>query len=78
MVDGMHVPASGIGSLIVFSGLDEGVLNRAGRTIRAAQELEKAKADIAQLNKDIELVIQQQPKFTPAATADAKIKAFIK
>jgi HK97 family phage portal protein len=42
MVDGMHVAASGIGSLIVFSGLDEGVLNRAGRTIRAAQELEKA------------------------------------
>jgi len=42
MVDGMHVPASGIGSLVVFSGLDEGVLNRAGRTIRAAQELEKA------------------------------------
>jgi HK97 family phage portal protein len=42
MVDGMHVPASGIMSLIVFSGLDEGVLNRAGRTIRAAQELEKA------------------------------------
>ena len=42
MVDGLHVPASGIGSLIVFSGLDEGVLNRAGRTIRAAQELEKA------------------------------------
>jgi HK97 family phage portal protein len=42
MVDGMHVPESGIGSLVVFSGLDEGVLNRAGRTIRAAQELEKA------------------------------------
>ena len=42
MVDGMHVPETGIGSLIVFSGLDEGVLNRAGRTIRAAQELEKA------------------------------------
>jgi HK97 family phage portal protein len=42
MVDGLHVPATGIGSLIVFSGLDEGVLNRAGRTIRAAQELEKA------------------------------------
>jgi HK97 family phage portal protein len=42
MVDGMHVSASGIGSLVVFSGLDEGVLNRAGRTIRAAQELEKA------------------------------------
>ena len=42
MVDGLFVPATGIGSLIVFSGLDEGVLNRAGRTIRAAQELEKA------------------------------------
>jgi HK97 family phage portal protein len=42
MVDGMHVPPTGIGSLVVFSGLDEGVLNRAGRTIRAAQELEKA------------------------------------
>ena len=42
LVDGSYVPASGVGSLIVFSGLDEGVLNRAGRTIRAAQELEKA------------------------------------
>jgi hypothetical protein len=31
-----------VGSIIVFSGLDEGVLNRAGRTIKAAQELEKA------------------------------------
>jgi HK97 family phage portal protein len=42
MIDGMHIPSSGVGSIIVFSGLDEGVLNRAGRTIRAAQELEKA------------------------------------
>jgi HK97 family phage portal protein len=41
-IDGIEVPQSGIGSIIVFSGLDEGVLNRAGRTIRAAQELEKA------------------------------------
>ena len=38
----------------------------------------KAKADAIQLNKDIELAIQQQPKFTPASTAVAKIKAFIK
>lgn len=45
---------------------------------KTPEEIEKAKADIAQLNKDIELVIQQQPKFTPAATAVAKIKAFIK
>ena len=41
-VDGDEVPAYGQNSLIVFNGLDEGVLNRAGRTIRAAQELEKA------------------------------------
>jgi HK97 family phage portal protein len=41
-IDGLTIPASGVGSIIVFSGLDEGVLNRAGRTIRAAQELEKA------------------------------------
>jgi len=45
---------------------------------KTPEEIEKAKADIAQLNKDIELAIQQQPKFTPAATAVAKIKAFIK
>ncbi len=41
-IDGLDIPTSGVGSIIVFSGLDEGVLNRAGRTIRAAQELEKA------------------------------------
>ena len=42
-VDGAQVPNAGIGSLIVFNSLaDEGLLNRAGRTIRAALELEKA------------------------------------
>jgi HK97 family phage portal protein len=41
-IDGEELPLSGVGSLVVFNGLDEGVLNRAGRTIRAAQELEKA------------------------------------
>ena len=41
-VDGQEVPLYGIGSLVVFNGLDEGLLNRAGRTIRAALELEKA------------------------------------
>lgn len=41
-VDGSIVPNTGIGSLIVFNGLDEGLLSRAGRTIRAALELEKA------------------------------------
>jgi HK97 family phage portal protein len=41
-IDNLAIPQSGIGSIIVFSGLDEGLLNRAGRTIKAAQELEKA------------------------------------
>jgi HK97 family phage portal protein len=42
LIDGMFIPQSGVGSIIVFSGLDEGVLTRSGRTIRAALELEKA------------------------------------
>jgi HK97 family phage portal protein len=43
-VDGIQVPFSGVGSLIVFYGNDEGLLNRAGRTIRAGAELERAAA----------------------------------
>jgi HK97 family phage portal protein len=42
LIDGLFIPASGVGSIIVFSGMDEGVLTRSGRTIRAALELEKA------------------------------------
>jgi HK97 family phage portal protein len=41
-LDGSVVPNSGVGSLVVFYGLDEGILNRAGRTIRAAHALEQA------------------------------------
>lgn len=41
-VDGKDVPSMGVGSLVVFNGLDEGFLNRAGRTIRAAIALENA------------------------------------
>jgi hypothetical protein len=41
-VDGSIVPNQGVGSLVVFYGLDEGLLNRAGRTIRAAHALEQA------------------------------------
>ena len=43
-VDGMQVPDTGVGSLVVFYGNDEGLLNRAGRTIRAGAELERAAA----------------------------------
>jgi HK97 family phage portal protein len=41
-VDGYDVPTMGVGSLVVFNGLDEGFLARAGRTIRAAIALENA------------------------------------
>jgi phage portal protein BeeE len=41
-VDGANVPNNGVGSLVVFYGMDEGILNRAGRTIRAAHALEQA------------------------------------
>ena len=44
MVDGVPVPNSGVGSLVVFNGNDEGLLNRAGKTIRTGAELERAAA----------------------------------
>jgi len=44
MVDGSPVPNSGIGSLVVFNGVDEGLLNRAGKTVRTGAELERAAA----------------------------------
>ena len=44
MVDGYRVPDSGVGSLVVFNGNDEGLLNRAGKTIRTGAELERAAA----------------------------------
>ena len=47
-LDGKKVPDQGVGSLIVFYGLDEGILSRGGRTIRTAHELEKAAYNFAQ------------------------------
>jgi HK97 family phage portal protein len=41
-VDGKAVPITGVGSLIRFDGGDEGLLNRAGKTINAAVALENA------------------------------------
>jgi len=64
-VDGYDVPTMGVGSLVVFNGLDEGFLSRAGRTIRAAIALENALLEAwrvarstrstAFLNADVEL-----------------------
>jgi HK97 family phage portal protein len=41
-IEGGLLPATGVGSLIMFSGLDEGILNRGGRTISTALKLEEA------------------------------------
>lgn len=46
-IDGYSIPNSGVGSLVVFYGNDEGLLNRAGRTIRTGAELERAAANYA-------------------------------
>jgi len=40
-------PRSGVGSLVVFTSIDEGLLVRAGQTIRTCVELEKAALDFA-------------------------------
>jgi len=42
LIDGSPVPQSGVGSLKAFSGIDQGLLYRAGRTIQTAIELEEA------------------------------------
>ena len=40
-------PLTGVGSLIVFTGIDEGLLVRAGQTIRTCVELERAALEFA-------------------------------
>jgi HK97 family phage portal protein len=47
-VDGVEAPMSGIGSLITFQGLTQGVLQTAARTIQSALDIEKAAAVSAQ------------------------------
>ena len=44
LVDGVARPNFGVGSLVTFQGINEGILNNGGRTIRAALDLEKAAA----------------------------------
>ncbi len=47
-IDGQKVPMVGVGSLVTFQGLTQGVLQTAGRTIQSALDLEKAAAVAAQ------------------------------
>ena len=42
MVDGIRVPMDGVGSLITFQALDQGILVRGQRTIQSAIDIEKA------------------------------------
>ena len=48
MVNNIRVPMDGVGSLITFQALDQGLLLRNGNTIRAALDIEKAAAIAAQ------------------------------
>ena len=48
MVNGERVPDSGVGSLITFQHLDQGILLRGSRTIKAAADLELAASIAAQ------------------------------
>jgi predicted kinase len=45
---------------------------------KTPEEQAKSKTDVEQINKDIKSALEQKPKFTPASTAVAKIKEFIK
>jgi HK97 family phage portal protein len=47
-IDGQKVPMVGVGSLVTFQGLTQGVLQTAGRTIQSALDLERAAAVAAQ------------------------------
>ena len=44
MIDQEKVPMVGVGSLVTFQGLTQGILQTSGRTIQAALDLEKAAA----------------------------------
>jgi len=46
-LDGQLLPMTGVGSLIMFSSFDEGVLARAGQTINTAFDLETAARNMA-------------------------------
>jgi HK97 family phage portal protein len=47
-IEGILTPRTGLGRLIVFTGVDEGLLARAGRTIKTALELERASLNYAE------------------------------
>lgn len=72
MVDGMERPASGVGSLITFTGVDEGLLARGGSTLRTAIALEQASKRAAE-----EPVPQTVLKSNGVDLPDNKIKELL-
>jgi HK97 family phage portal protein len=61
--------------LVVFTGLDEGILNRAGRTIRAASALEKTAYDFA-INPNPQTILKNSGVALPKDRVAALVAAF--
>ena len=72
MVDGTYIQMD---DLVVFAGLDEGVLNRAGRTIRAAHALEMAALDFA-MNPIPQTVLKSTGAMLPKERVTALVNAW--
>ena len=62
MIDGQYIDAN---NLVVFAGCSEGLLSRAGRTIKAAAALEAAALDFA-LNPSPQMVLSSNGTSLPA------------
>lgn len=72
MVDGYYIDPS---DLVVYPGLDEGILNRAGRTIRAASALEKTAYDFA-INPNPQTILKNSGVALPKDRVAALVAAF--
>ena len=71
-VDGYYIDPA---DLVVFNGLDEGILNRAGRTIRAASALEKTAYDFA-INPNPQTILKNSGVALPKERVAALVAAF--
>lgn len=74
-VDNRDVPFNGVNSLIVFWGPDEGLLSRAGRTIRTAIELESAALRMAQ-EPVPQMVLRNEGMNLPEDQKESLLSAF--
>ena len=72
MINNIRVPDSGVGSLITFQGMDQGLLVRNPVTIRAAIDLEKAAAISAQTPMATTVI-----KNTGADLPDAQVQGIL-